>query len=999
MEWPSGLPEFFVRLLRMEMLDNHILDGSRNAFIDSEVKSIKDFTPQFVTNGGDEKIISVIDSELRLCDEFMMSVAFITLGGLTPLKMTLKELEAKGIRGKVITTDYLTFTDPKALDDLNDLENIQVRMYKTKNKVGFHTKGYMFKSADAYKIIIGSSNLTRDAIMQNHEWNNKIVSTESGSYHQHISAEFSKLWDESVPYADYREEYTALYKKSADTRRQLQKMMKTYQYESLKKVFVPNKMQNAFMENLITLVKDKKQQRALLVSATGTGKTYASAFAVKRLFEELKLKPERILFLSHREQINKQALKTYDNVFEGKIKTGLLSGSYDNKDAHFLFSTMQMMAKENIHRRYAKDEFSVIILDECHRAGAASYQKIIDYFEPTLLLGMSASPERTDNFNVYELFDYNIAYEIRLQDALEEQLLCPFHYFGITEFISHNDDGTATEEDDLSKFRELVSDKRIDYIVENARYYGHCGDKVKGLVFCSSNKEAAELAVKFHDLYGYKTIALSGENTQEERDEAVTMLANDDLKKPYLDYIFTVDIFNEGIDIPEVNQIIMLRPTQSPVVFVQQLGRGLRKYENKEFVVVLDFIGNYDNNYMIPVALSGDSTGNKDNIRRSLSNPPVIGGATIHMDEISRTRIYESIDSVKMNEVKKLVDGYKNLRYKLGRIPSMMDFDNYEAIDLMRIINRFGSYQVFLEEKEKDYLTTYNKLEQGYLKFISQKFADGKRIHELELLSLILDGDANPIENWKKLMRSTYHAVMNDSMLESVLNVLNGIFFAIGASAAEMKKYYFIEKNSQGVYQVAEQFLSLLGRKVFREAVEEIVGFGKHRYERDYSHPYKDTQFNLYKKYTYDDVCRLLGWVKNEVSLNIGGYKYDKFSKTYPVFINYEKDDDIVSTQNYEDRLLNPSSLIAISKSKRTLDSDDVKMALNAAANGVEMDLFIRKNKDDKEAKEFYYMGKIHANGYAKQFEMPGANCTAVEIGYTLETPVEQHLYEYITAS
>lgn len=983
----------------MEKLEQHILDGSKHAFISNEVKSVKDFTPQFVTNGGDEKIISIIDNELHCCDEFIMSVAFITEGGLTPLKMTLKELESKKVKGKIITTDYLTFTDPKALDDLQSLSNIEVRMYETRHKVGFHTKGYLFREKDAYKIIIGSSNLTRDALSQNHEWNNKIVSTAEGEYKLMISNEFQKLWDEATPYEECRLEYTERFKKNSEMRRKLQKMMRTYEYESLKKVFVPNDMQKAFMQNLITLVKDKKQQRALLVSATGTGKTYASAFAIKRLFEELKLKPEKILFLSHREQINKQALKTYDNVFEGKIKLGLLSGSYDNRDAQFLFSTMQMMAKEDIRRRYAPDEFSVIILDECHRSGAASYQKIIDYFEPKLLLGMSASPERTDNFNVYELFDYNIAYEIRLQDALEEQFLCPFHYFGITEFISQNPDGTIKEEDDLSKFRQLISNQRVDYIVNNARYYGHSGEKVKGLVFCSIVEEAEELAKKFSDNYGYKTIALSGKNTQEERDRAVMELANDDTTKPYLDYIFTVDIFNEGIDIPEINQIIMLRPTQSPVVFVQQLGRGLRKFENKEFVVVLDFIGNYDNNYMIPIALSGDATGNKDNIRRYLSKPSVIGGATIHMDEISRKRIYESIDTVKMNEVKKLCEGYKNLKYKLGHIPSMMEFDTFEAIDIMRIINRFGSYYKFLEDKEKDYSISFSSLEEGYLKFLSQKFANGKRVHELELLRLLLEQKDNAIESWKETMRSKHKAIMSETMLESIMNVLNGVFFAIGAGAAEMKKYHFLEKASDGNYQIAKQFADLLHNKLFKEAAQEIVEFGYHRYERDYANTYKDTQFNLYKKYTYDDVCRLSGWEKNEVSLNIGGYKYDKFSKTYPVFINYVKDDDVVSSQNYEDTFITPSSLIAISKSKRTLESEDVKMALNAAESGVEMDLFVRKNKDDKEAKEFYYLGKIHATGEAEEFIMEDAQCNAVKIWYTLETPVEQHLYEYITAS
>lgn len=228
---------------------------------------------------------------------------------------------------------------------------------------------------------------------------------------------------------------------------------------------------------------------------------------------------------------------------------------------------------------------------------------------------MSASPDRTDGFDVYSLFDHNIACEIRLQTALENDLLCPFHYFGIQDLKVNG--GQV----DVGDFKDLTSEERVKNIIDVAEYYGYSGDRVRGLVFCSGTDEAQALSALFNSIdkknsgRKYRTVALTGKDSEAVRRKAVEMLAADSADEDeILDYIFTVDIFNEGVDIPEINQVIMLRPTESAIIFVQQLGRGLRKAKGKEYVVVLDFIANYDNNYLIPIALSGDRTGNKDNI-------------------------------------------------------------------------------------------------------------------------------------------------------------------------------------------------------------------------------------------------------------------------------------------------------------------------------------------------------------------------------------------------
>ena len=966
-----------------------LVDGYRRAFIDSSIESDPAYCPQLVSNSSGQKVLSVIEKELKGCDDLFISVAFITMGGIAPLLGTLKDLERKGTKGRIITTDYLMFSDPRALDKLASLNNIDLRVFKTgENGVGFHTKGYMFHNDGNLCVIVGSSNLTQDAITKNHEWNTRIVSTSEGQYARDIEREFNNLWDSSICYSDYRDEYVDIYNRNEQDRAELKRLSQHLDL-STAQVLQPNIMQQEFTFNIEEII-HAGGKRALLISATGTGKTYASAFAIRKLFADGVFKNKKALFISHREQINKQALKSYKRIFGTLPNMALLSGNYNQLDAarnaQFLFATMNMMAKEEVRTKFERNDYSVIILDECHRSGAQSYQKIIDYFEPELLLGMSASPERTDSFDVFSLFDHNIACEIRLQQALENEMLCPFHYFGITDIEI---DG---ESDDVTKFRQLTSDKRVQYIIERAEYYGFSGDRVKGLIFCSRKDEACELSRKFNETGKYKTAMLSGENSQFEREIAIERLVSqkDDDR---LDYIFTVDIFNEGVDIPEINQVIMLRPTESPIIFVQQLGRGLRKYEGKEFVIVLDFIGNYQNNYMIPIALSGDRSGNKDNIRRSLmeGNNIIKGASTIYFDEIARDRIYRSIDSANLNRIALLRKDYQNLKYKLGRIPKLKEFDQLGELDPLRIIDSCGSYQAFLHKYDSDFDACFNNQQYGILEFISRKFASGMRIHELSLLKILVE-DASMIDLWELLLEKKYCIKINEKDRISVRRVLSNNFFR-GTQVSPS----LIDTESNG-FAPSKELIHAISNPQFKEVLIELLEFGIYRYQRDYSKNYQGTSFNLYKKYTYQQVCWLLNWKKEEVSLNIGGYKYDQYSKTYPIFINYDKSEDITATTKYEDRFEDQSNLTAISKSQRTLTSDDVDNAIHARERGILIPLFVRKNKDDRTSKEFYFLGTMEHNGHTHEFIMPQTdNIHAVEIGYRLHTPVENNLYEYIT--
>ena len=542
------------------------------SFIDKSFPSNKDLRPKLFFNDYKRRmnLAFEITKRLKECDYFEFSVAFISESGLAVLKQILLNLKEKGVKGRIITSTYLGFNAPKMFKQLLSFTNIEVRVFEQEH-CGFHPKGFIFHTGDHRDIIVGSSNLTQTALESNQEWDLFFTSHENGELASQVSNEFDIQWELSTPLTN---EWIESYKET---------YVKPFRPASVQssKIIKPNKMQEEALKSLKNL-RDNNKDKALLISATGTGKTFLSAFDVRRF------KPKRLLFVVHRRNIAEAALRSFKYLIPN-VSMGIFSGNTKETDSDFIFSTVQTIHKKEYREMFDRDAFDYIIIDEVHRADAQSYQDIVDYFKPKFLLGMSATPERSDDFDIYEMFDHNIAYEIRLIQAMEYNLLCPFHYYGITDMTI---DGI--EIDDKSEFNILTSELRVDYIIEKINEYGYSGDRIHGLIFCSRKDECEKLSQLFN-MRGYKTIALTGDSSEEMRQKAIDSLESNDENS--LDYIFTVDIFNEGIDIPKVNQVVMLRPTESAIVFVQQLGRGLRKNDSKEYVVIIDFIGNYEKNF------------------------------------------------------------------------------------------------------------------------------------------------------------------------------------------------------------------------------------------------------------------------------------------------------------------------------------------------------------------------------------------------------------------
>ena len=975
-----------------------IINGARTAFIDETLSSSNDFRPKLLYNNKNNKVVNSIRDELKNCDEFIISSAFITYSGIIQLLEEFKQLEKNNIKGKILTTDYLYFTEPKALRKLNEFENLEIKLYSQENE-GFHTKGYIFKKDDIYRGIVGSSNLTMNALAVNKEWNVEFTSLEEGEMLGELKREFNDLWAQAYPLEDVLGEYEKIYNDNKNFKN-IRKITDELKEQNIKDL-TPNIMQEDFIKNLRNLIK-QGENRAILVSATGTGKTYASAFAVKDF------KPKRFLFLVHREQIAKQSIAAYKNIFKDHENFGLLSGNSKEGDRNYLFATIQTMSKDDVYKEYDKDHFDYIIIDEVHKAGALSYQKIFNYFEPKFWFGMTASPERTDGFNIYDLFDNNIAHEIRLQEALEEDLLCPFHYFGITdvEFDSGEID------DDFNDFNLLASDKRVDYLLEKSEFYGYSGDRIKALVFCSRKREAQLLAEEFTKR-GHPSLVLTGDDSQEKRLEAIDRLTNDD-NPDKLEYIFTVDIFNEGVDIPEINQVLLVRPTESPIIFIQQLGRGLRKYENKEFVVILDFIGNYRNNFMIPIALSGDRSYDKDKIRKYLieGNKIIPGASSINFDEISKKRIYESINNTSFSKVALFKEKYNNLKFKLGKIPSLYDFAINGEFNPEIILNhnKFDCYHSFLEYVEKDYEATLDEEELATLRFISKKLIKGIRPHELVILSCLKYNKYFTVSQVENYLKDRYGLENQFESIKSAINVLsmnfyrketsddyqaNTIQFVTGEDI-DIEKLFFnfdenvyndLKNNKDYKFEVSALFRKCLANPTYLNHLEDGLKYGFYKYDNVYG----DTDpFKLYEKYSREDVLRILNWERFMNGQNIGGYKI-KYN-TCPIFVTYNKKEDISETINYEDHFINKETFNWMSRNNRKTSSPELEPIINY--NGLDIELFIQKSND--EGIEFYYIGKLTPITYKQVFRtIEGKQHPIVNFKFKINTEVKDELYSY----
>lgn len=764
----------------------------------------------------------------------------------------------------------------------------------------------------------------------------------------------------------------------------------------------------------------------------GTGKTYASAFAMR----ELGFK--RVLFLVHRGQLARQTKKSYEKIFDKSVSMGLVGAGHSDYDRDYIFATVQTLNRDEHLQKYEPDAFDCIILDEAHHSSANTYQKVMNYFTPKLWLGMTATPDKRDDDieekNIYQIFNYQIAYEIRLQQAMEENMLCPFHYFGITDVSLLGDKEIKSKKLTEASFNQLVGDERVKHIIEQANYFGHSGDRVKGLIFCSRIDESVELSNKFNQTINpetgrfFRTIALNGDATEEERQIAFERLAMDentldttnetnvdqifdtertekidkaDGKMQPLDYIFSVEILNEGVDIVEVNQVIMLRPTESPIVFIQQLGRGLRKANGKEYVVILDFIGNYNNNFMIPVALSGDRSYNADTIRKYVisGNNTIPGASTVHFDEIAKDRIFASIDKIK--GMKSIIrESYVSLKNRLGRVPYLLDFYENGEVDPLVIIKEYKTYQAFLEAVEKElYTGRLNEQEKITLEYLSKTILSGARPFELEILRQLMKKPSISINEIREIFIRRYDYKVNMQSIDNAADVLQGKFVSKDDEYKRFCRIDILEEDSNNIFHRMNNFTTRLQNEEFKKQIDDIIEVGLKRYHDKYQSSLKnESPFVLYEKYSRRDVSLLMNCGRDLSSTMYGMKRIDD---DVFIFVTYHKEESTDEQKNYVDG--KPDYADAFednmifrwdSQIGRGVDSSYVSDVVNTKRKH----LLVKKS--DAES-NFYYMGEFDIVDVcaARKRDNNGKERDITKFEMKMRHPVREDLLRYLQSN
>ena len=968
----------------MDKLTEIFNDSLQTGFVDKTILSNSDFQPELLVNQKNppKKVLSTIIHELENCNQFFISVAFVTTSGVAVIINKLKELENRKIKGKVLVSQYLNFTQPEALKKLAKFKNIEL---KIATKGNAHAKGYVFKNKEHYNLIVGSSNLTAQALSTNKEWNIKVSALDESGLVQKVLSEFHSDFEKGT---SVTEEYILSYEEIYQKQLLLNKKNKPENLIEPETIITPNSMQIDALKNLKTLRADKKN-KALIISATGTGKTYLSAFDAKAF------NPNKLLFVVHRLTIAKDSLRTFRSVF-GKNKTmGLYSGENRELECDFVFSTVQTISKSRHLGNFSKTYFDYIIIDETHRSGAESYLRLIDHFEPKFLLGMTATPERSDGNDIFQLFDHNIAYEIRLNRAMEEEMLSPFHYYGVTDLVIDNN-----EIDKKSDFNLLISSERVNRIIEQANFYGSDNGITRGLIFCSRKDEAIELSALFN-LEGHNTVALTGDSSPEERANSIEKLESDNLHEK-LDYIITVDIFNEGIDIPKINQIIMLRPTASAIIFIQQLGRGLRKAEGKGYLTVIDFIGNYENNYLIPIALYGDTSYNKDSLRKLMKEGSrmIPGASTLNFDQITKEKIFQSIDSANMQLFSDLKKDYNLLKFKLGRVPLMMDFIEHGSRDPYLYVNYSNSYYNFIVKVEKEHNLELSKTQVKLLELFSKEINNSKRVEESLIIKLLVENDKLSIKELNETVLKKYQYSISEETIRSCVSNLNFIFIREkkDGKLVSAKEIYDLDilKIENENFAFSNTFLSYLTQDTFKKFLIDSVDYSIHEFDKLFEPDIWQNGFVLYRKYSRKDVFRILNVSENPVAQNVGGYLVSHDNTHCPIFVNYHKEEDISESTKYEDEFVNNKEFDWMSKSNRKINSNDVQSILGKKGP-IRLPLFIKKNND--EGLDFYYMGEVSPElEKVEQTTMSndsGKQISVVKIRFKLDSPVTSIMYNY----
>ncbi|WP_300391090.1 DUF3427 domain-containing protein [Fusobacterium sp.] len=908
----------------------------------------------FITNNNylfDQNLYNTLKECLYFAKSFIFSVAFINFAGVQIILELLENCEKKDIKGKILTTNYLHFTELKSIQYLRKFSNIEVKFFDSDKLGGFHTKGYIFEYETEYRIIIGSSNLTKGGLKKNIEWNTLATVEKNSKYIENILLEFNFLWSkssENVP--QYISQYYNTGKSNnfsmefSDTFDQYNNVAENPCFINIESTIPkPNYMQKIAIEKLKNF-RIYGENKALCIAATGTGKTYLGAFDVQNF------NPKSLLFIVHNEDILNSAIKTFKSIIPYK-KYGKFTGTSKDSSAHYIFATIQSISK--YHSVFPRDYFEYIVIDEAHHITSNSYKKTLNYFMPKFLLGLTATPERCDGGNIYEIFNMNIPVEIRLQEALDKNLIVPFHYYGIKDLDDIDlKDIKLTE---IKKITNLLNiDKRVDFIIDRMNFYGFSGNKRKAIGFCISI-EQCEYMTKEFNIRGIKAITITGKTDNVLRKKLLEEFENNDIE-----IIFVVDVFNEGIDIPCINTILMLRPTNSPIIFTQQLGRGLRHFQNKNFLTIIDFIGNHKKTFLIAIALMGKKAYDKESLKLAVKKDfnNLSNNIHISIDEICKKEILSQIDNENFNSIKYLKEDYEEFKNFLKRIPKPTDFITFdEAPELFKYIYNKKSYFDFLKYVGDNSFEVSEK-EISIIREI-ESFLPLKRIHEFVIIHKLISEEKISLSKDHILKLLTKYIKIDNfeltlNSIDHSLHYLNGEFY----DSSEIQNSNSLFTIEDGNIKKSSSFTQFLKNENLKSYLLEILDYGILRYkkefkDKDYGVPF----FKLYATYKMRDVALLCNYEKKHSAFRGSGLL--KKDNNYFIFIDLHKEIDIKESINYKDKIISREFLQWQSQNSTNQSSEIGKNITDNINRNINLHIFVRKFKEvERIIQPYIYLGK-----------------------------------------
>ena len=869
------------------------------------------------TGDTDMKLVNELNREIVTADRIDMLVSFLKVSGLDMIRSSLQSFTSRGGKLRIISTTYMGATDLNAVKQLSMIPNTEIRIsYDTKH-TRLHAKSYMFYRNTGFNTAyIGSSNLSGAAITDGREWNVKITSTDQPDVFQQMQSTFDIYWnnDSFTPYTI--EDFDKLKEALSSERQIKEKSGKSFFSFDIQ----PYPFQQVILDKLEAERVLNNNSRNLVVAATGTGKTVISAFDYRRFRENHPGKRNSLLFVAHREEILLQSRYCFRTILKDPNFGDMLVGDYKPEQTDYLFASIQSINSKNLTERLSPDYYDFIIVDEFHHASAESYQDLLSYFKPRVLLGLTATPERMDGEDILKYFDgQHFAAEIRLGEAIDRQLLCPFHYFGVSDgtdlsTLKWTRSGYDTEElEKIYVLDEIAAKKRATLIINTLEKYINDLATIHCIGFCVSQDHAKFMA-DFFCMNGLKAINLDSNSSPDDRKSAIGKL-----KEGKINYIFVVNLYNEGVDIPCIDTIMFLRPTESLTIFLQQLGRGLRISEGKEFLTVFDFIGQANKNYKFAEKLASIGGVKPSEIKHEIKEDfsCVPKGCYIELDKVSKEIILNNI-SAALGERQKIINLIKEFA-EIEKQITLEKFIDYSQVNIRDLYKVDSFYKLCIQA---GVLNNKDEILDNAMKTAFPKFATVDSQRFLKTMIRILESGISFDEQ-------SYSA--------EDLAILDMFRFTIHVNA-EKTGYSRIKtlKEVEASPLIKKELIELFKLNL------KNISFIDYPVDINSVNP-----LDAYCTYTRDQILAGLGYYSIDSMRQGVLYIKDKKTDIFLITLNKSEKEFTPSTR-YEDYAIN-SSLFHWQSQSTTSDSSPMgQRYINHKSMGSNILLFVREKKNDK---------------------------------------------------